>query len=374
MRAPNPTPLARRLRGPAAIVGGAAALFGLGACGEPFDRSSVLKGYRLLAVETPTPTAPPDGQVQLTAVDHDTEADRTATYTWTVCPFSFGANVAYECLIPETELTLPAGTDPSLTVDLATAAFGPHVGITAALRPVAVELSRQLAGFDEGAPPITAETLLAIGVDLWVKVESGPEGNRQSSVRSINVRYPQAQRCALTAPAGGIDPNTLVCAQDLEGDARAAARDEARSSSERYIATAQCCSPDNASPTLESFEIEGLDADGSVKGGAKVKLKVEPAADARQAFWLDNIDERCPNSDADAVVAGGPCVEELYYRFYVSGGEVDVGVGVESDSLKLRETEWTVPKEAGPVQLFVVVFDGRGGVTAYPKTVPVVAP
>lgn len=371
MRAPT---LNRAARRPFAILGAAAALFGLGACGEPFDRSSLIVGYRLLAIETLTPTAAPDGEVSLAVVDHDTEADRTATYTFSVCPFSFGANVSYECLLPETELKLPSSSEPALSVNLATAQFGPHVGLTAALRPVAVELSRQLAGFDEGAPPITAEALLAIGVDLWIKVESGPEGNRQTSVRSINVRYPQEQRCALTAPVGEIDPATLVCAQDLEGDARDAARSEARSSQERYVATAQCCSPDNLSPGIKSFVIEGLDADGTAKADTKVTLKVVPADDARQDYWLDNIEEICPNSDSSVVVRGGPCREELYYRWFVTGGDLDPGAGVESDDLVLRESEWTTPEEPGPARVYMVVFDGRGGATSSVIDVMIKAP
>lgn len=374
MRAPRNTAPIRRFRALWTCVAGAAALFVLGACGEEFDRSSLLKGYRLVALETSTPTAAPDGEVNLTAVDHDTEPGRAATYTFTVCPYSFGANVAYACLLPETELKLPASSDGTLALNLATAQFGPHTGITAALRPVAAELAKQAAAFTDTPPPITAEVLLAIGIDLWVKVESGPEGARQTSVRSILVRFPQEQRCALSAPIGGIDPATLMCAQDLRGEDRDDATRAAKESNERYLATAQCCSPDNISPGIKSFVIEGLDADGAAMADSKVTLKVVPEDDARQNFWLDNIEQVCPNSNGDVVVRGGPCREELYYRWYVTGGDLDPGVGVETDTLSLRESEWTTPEEPGPAKVYLVAFDGRGGTTSRVIDVLIKAP
>jgi hypothetical protein len=352
-----------------ALVG----LLTLGACGEELDRVTLLKGYRLIALESPTPTAAPTGELVVSAVDHDTEG-RPVRYTYTLCPFSFGSASVYACLVPETELTLPESDDPTLRLNLGQAAFGPYTGLTAALTPAVEELTRQLRRFDPDAPPLTTDLLLAAGVDLWVKVESGPPDARQRSVRAIKVRLPQAQRCLIGAQLAGIDRASIVCAQDLPaGRERDAAAARARADEARYLVTAQCCSPDNTSPELLDFTIEGVDDQGRAVAGRPYTMKVTPGPDARQHYWLDDRTIRCPNSDRDVDVRGGPCREEIYFRWYASGGEIKPGVSFESDAFTNRETRWTAPAEPGPVQLFVVAFDGRGGVRALPRVVEVVA-
>ena len=117
--------------------------------------------------------------------------------------------------------------------------------------------------------------------------------------------------------------------------------------------------PANLNPALDAVAADGapLAADGStaVRAGAKVRLSPVPAAGAAEE------------------TANGP--ERLVFSFYATDGDIDslrttslTADGIEVDP----EVDWTAPKTAGPVQLWVVVRDGRGGVGWLARTVQVV--
>ena len=335
------------------------------ACGPEFDPLSLLNDYRLIALATDTPDTVPEATLRVQAVDFDPVAGRTpGPTTWTVCPYSLGASVVYECLVPETELVVE-GSD-TLEIDLGSAEFGPYRGLRAALEPAAEELTRQLQAFDDSAPAFDANALLLQGVDVYVKVETGPEGQRQASVRRIRVTEPQMQRCSLAQAAA------VACAGDNAEDAPFPCPEGVDLD---YLATATCETEPNANPGVALFEVQGLNGAGQAVSGSRLTLKVIPGDNARQAFYQDDPDALCPDSDDQAEVRGGPCQEELYYRWYTSRGEFSPPVTFESDTIIERDTELTLPKgETGPLTVFVVAYDGRGGVSQARKDLQIVAP
>ncbi|MCB9522682.1 MAG: hypothetical protein H6702_04795 [Myxococcales bacterium] len=348
------------MRGLTRLVPVALALAAVG-CGPEFDPVSLINDYRLIGLATDTPDTVPDAVLQVSLVDLDPAGTTPGPIHWTVCPYTFGASVAYECLVPETELRLE-DAGPTLEVDLATAEFGPYRGLRAALEPAAAELTRQIQAFDPSAAPINADVLLLQGVSVYVKVESGPEGRRQSSVRRVNVSVPQAERCALaqaaaTACANGGEGAPFPCPEGVDL---------------AYLATATCETDPNANPGITLFEVAGLNGAAQAAAGSKLTLRVVPAEGARQAFYQRDPDALCPDSDDQEAVRGGPCQEELYFRWYTTQGEFKPGVTFESDTIQDRDTVLTLPKDAeGTLTVFVVAYDGRGGVSYARKDVPI---
>ncbi len=245
-------------------------------------------------------------------------------------------------------------------MDLATAAFGEYRGITEALRPAAAALTAQVRRFDASAPDLTAELLLLQGVDVYIKVESGPAEARQFSVRAVRVAAPPEQRCALAQQlaAACSDGASELCPAGFNFD---------------HQVKVACESAPNTNPTLALFEVAGLSGTATATAGSKLTLRVLPAEGARQTFYQDDANTQCPDSDGDPEVRGGPCVEEIYYRWYTTGGELENAVTFESDRTIDRDSVLTVPDEPGPLTVLVVAFDGRGGVTALRRELQVVA-
>lgn len=345
---------------------------GAGCDFRPFDPASKLSGYRLLAIEVDHPEPPPDGQLTVRVIEHDDEPERARSYRYTLCPYSFGGAANYACLLPELEVELEAEADGSLHIDLATQRFGPYVGLEAALEPVSRALISQLEGRGMQAPPLNPQTLLALGVDLWIGLESGPADQPQRSVRSVQVRLPQAQRCALASALSGLSASDLVCAQDLEGAEREAALRAAHESEARYLATVQCCSPENRPVGLEAIHFEGAEDLTQIPAGEALELSVQLAPDALQVYWSEDALQRCVSaSDPTEKVEGGPCQEQPYYRWYASAGKFKYGTSYEDATGERRSARWTAPREPGPVQIYVVAFDGRGGVSALSQEVQV---
>jgi hypothetical protein len=108
--------------------------------------------------------------------------------------------------------------------------------------------------------------------------------------------------------------------------------------------------PANRNPLLDRVEVDGvaLSPEGTttIRASTEVKLRPVPAVDAAEA--TDN----------------GP--ERLVFSFYSTDGEMDAlrTTNLSADGVALDpEVKWTAPKVAGTVQLWVVIRDGRGGVS-----------
>lgn len=128
-------------------------------CDDPTDPQWKIEGFRVIAVQADPPEVGPDGVVQLTSVDHDSEG-RPVTYEWSVCLFSFGSASNFACVDEQLSFELDS-TAPTATLDLSPdgiglralyEAFGPVPGL--------------------GGQPQTLET----GFDIYVHLVATPEG------------------------------------------------------------------------------------------------------------------------------------------------------------------------------------------------------
>jgi hypothetical protein len=140
------------------------------ACGEPFDPRNELTRYQVLGIVADKPQPAPDDEVRLAAHDF-VPAGETSTYRWAVCLYSYGSSVAYECADPRLEVPV-AGAGAEVVLDL-----GPD-GLN--LRALYDQFG-PVPGLD--GEPVTLED----GIDVWVKLKSGPDGDVQS-VKKLTVR------------------------------------------------------------------------------------------------------------------------------------------------------------------------------------------
>lgn len=143
------------------------------ACGPEFDEEEKIEGYRVLGVQAEPPEVDPDGQVTLTMLEHDTEAPRAISYTWSVCLVNTGDVGGFQCVDPQFEFALES-TGPTTTID-----FGPDGFNVRAL----FEAFGPFPGAD--GRPLT----LADGFDIYVNVVSRAEGGRAvSTYKRVRVR------------------------------------------------------------------------------------------------------------------------------------------------------------------------------------------
>jgi hypothetical protein len=157
----------------------AAALL-LGACGPDFDPRTKLSGYRVIGVQASPPEVTPDGTVELSAFDYNegTEGTDEVTYRWSVCLFSIGAAVGFDCIDPAAEIDL--GTAPTARLDLG---------------PGGLNLRAALDELGTVPNPDGSPRTLEDGFDVLVRLTSGPdcEGcDRIETVKRVTVRESDA--------------------------------------------------------------------------------------------------------------------------------------------------------------------------------------
>ncbi len=190
----------------------------LSACGEPFDPRNELTRYQVLGIVADRPEPAPEDEVRLSVRDF-VPAGETSTYRWAVCLYSYGASVAYECVDPQLERPLP-GMGPDVVLDL-----GPDGLNLRALYERFVAEAGAVRGLD--GEMVTLED----GLDLWIKLQSGPKGdvrtvkklvvrdggtpNRNPTVVSVEVGRREAPADApLDVRAGTIVPLRLTLSAD----------------------------------------------------------------------------------------------------------------------------------------------------------------
>lgn len=103
----------------------------------------------------------------------------------------------------------------------------------------------------------------------------------------------------------------------------------------------------NTNPVIEALEIEG-----ELVAGAKVTVSVSIQDGGRQTY--ENY-------------RGATVAEELLYTWYTTAGEYDPGLTYAEDT----ETQLTLPKAPGPIDVWVAVRDGRGGLAIQRRTISV---
>lgn len=139
----------------------------VGGCGVDFDPRTTLSGYRVLGIQASPPETTPDGSVQLQAYDY-WDGDEPLSYRWSICPYSEGALVSYECI--DAALETSVGQTPVVSVDLG---------------PDGLELRQKLSELgtlpNADGTPRTFER----GFDIWIRLQSGPDCSECESIETL---------------------------------------------------------------------------------------------------------------------------------------------------------------------------------------------
>ena len=133
---------------------------GIGGCGEEeFDPASLLSDYRLIAIQADPPVISITQESVIRIFDYhpdELNGNRPAfTYEWSVCPFTLGSPVQYQCFVDEVKLEAD-GPEATLTpLDLLM-----ELGELEQLQDSSEQLSSEMTMFDEGK------------IDLYVKIKT----------------------------------------------------------------------------------------------------------------------------------------------------------------------------------------------------------
>lgn len=326
-------------------------LAALGCGNDELDQRSVLAEYRVLAIVADTPQPAPDDVVRLTVVEHDpADVDPAATsgapfYVWEICPFSLGPLAGYDCLDPLAEIggmgmmmnpdmlppelqarlptliaelgalgvsvdDLPTAfapryvrTDgPELTVDMAEVG---GVGVEA-LVLICAAVSPDGVCRDRGRQELTLEQ----GWDVFIKLFSGREGARR------------------------LDTIKVLKVRDFEG---------------RNV----------NNPGVTQLDVEGPgggEARFVTDGKVRYTLTIDPAAAERYPeIVIDSEGSIVRQADGTPVTEERD--EELIISWYSSDGQFEF---TRTTGEELSNT-LTLPEDPGPVRIYAVVRDGRGG-------------
>lgn len=282
-----------------------ALLLVLTACGDPvFEPRSKVLGYRVLAISADLPEARPDQQVKVRVYEYLPEEMGDPTREWSFCAFSLGSLHDYDCYDPSLEVPL-GGDGDEVLVDLPVLFAAISMGAGAA----GIGLSDQTGAVVD---------LEQQGIPAYVRLKSGPADARHEAVFRILVRT--------RAPA-------------------------------------------NANPSIEGIRFPNLSGVvSSAPSEATLELEVVMAEGGRETF--DALDNRCY---ANALEDAGddpvkrtaayegclePATEDLIYQWFSTGGEFSNPIALNDDT----ETILELPEEDGPLHIWVVARDGRGGV------------
>jgi len=111
----------------------------------------------------------------------------------------------------------------------------------------------------------------------------------------------------------------------------------------------------NTNPGIAALTVDGRADPAAAAPGADVELAVQIA----------------PGSEEDYVdYAGRQVTEELLLSWYTTDGELDADLTFGDD----LDNTLTLPDASGPVEVFVAVRDGRGGLAVENVTIPISAP
>ena len=282
-------------------------------CGDPpFDPRSLVDGYRVVALRADLPEARPDQRVTVRVFENLPDGVEPAR-EWSFCVFSLGGLRDYACFDPALEIPL-AETGPEVVIDLPA-------------------IFAQLAAAGDTAGGIDATggalDLNQEGIDAYVRLRSGPADGRLESVFRVLIRTRE---------------------------------------------------PPNANPGLEGLRFPGFS--GVVESapvGTTLELEVVPDDEARETF--DALDRRCytkaledgGDDEVKQAAAYERCLEatqeDLVYQWFSTGGEFSKAIALNDET----ETVLELPDEAGPLHVWVVVRDGRGGVAVAEHTLEVTA-
>lgn len=165
------------------------------ACEGDFESRTKLSGYRVVGIEASPPEVAPNSTVNLLVHDFY-DGSEPLSYAWSLCPYSVGSAVNYECI--DSELEVPIGSEPEITLD-----FGPN----------GLDLEEKLTLFQGVVNPDGTERSLEAGFDIWLRLDSGPDCDgckRIETVKRLRIR---------DNPREAANQNPVILGLDISGDA-----------------------------------------------------------------------------------------------------------------------------------------------------------
>lgn len=153
--------------------------------GRDEDPPNLLKdAYRVLAVEVSPPEARPEDQVTLRVHDFNPtlldEAlpEQAPFYVWSVCLYSMGAAMQYDCIDPMLERYFST-EGPELTLDLGPQGLNVRVLLAMLSQAIPKEVTEEF-----GIKPPSLEE----GFDIFVRIYSGLEDQpRKETVKRVRI-------------------------------------------------------------------------------------------------------------------------------------------------------------------------------------------
>lgn len=328
------------------------------ACGEGFDPPSEITTLRPLAIRKDKPFAQPGETVQLELLYHDGTRDpldpsdtRPVTVLWWTGCTNPPANAYYGCFAQLAEEEPPDGESPP------NPSF--HIGPTASFQ-VKPDILDGLEPVEEGAPiegsSFVFAAICAGTLDLEAPRQQGAlpfvcrdADGRRLGPDSFAVSYATIKTIAQTMEDGRPFENqnpVLEPAFEIAGETVPACLNEECQSAE--------FPPIDCEETPERC-VEACEDDGEPECP---EIDIRPLVDPVSA-------ER---DDVARVFYGRDLEEQMWINYYVDRGSVrGDGVRLLNDATTGWNddygTEFYAPKEEGPVNIWAVVHDDRGGVS-----------
>ena len=133
---------------------------GIEGCGEEeFDPASLLTGYRLIALQADPPIISITQESTIRIFDYhpdELKGERPSfSYEWSVCPFTLGSPVQYQCFVEDVQLESEGPEAILKPLDLLM-----QLGELEELQNSSDQLSSEMTMFDEGK------------IDLYIKVKT----------------------------------------------------------------------------------------------------------------------------------------------------------------------------------------------------------
>ena len=340
----------------ALILPSLAGLLGLlvAGCGDmDLSKRSELTRYRVLAVTADKPQPAPDDVVTLAVVDHvPADVDPTAEtgdrfYVWEICPFSLGSIVGYACLDPFEAL---GGADAMMMgapQDLPPEIQARLPALIARLTELGVSIDQLPTAFtprfmrtDEPEVMLDMAEVGGVGVEalLAICAAVSPDGVCRNEARE-EVSLEQGWNVFIKLYSGlkgvrRVDTVKVLTVRDFDG------RNLTNPTLDGITITAD----DGGQPVVEVGQVLRLTAD------------VTPgAAEDYPKILIGSTGNVLRNADGTAQVETAQ--EDILVSWYATSGEFKF----ERTAGDMQDNELTLPEEPGPVRIYAVVRDGRGG-------------
>jgi hypothetical protein len=355
------------LHGLLAILGAALAACG----GTGFDKPSVIKGVRVLAVQKEPAYPHPGETVNLTMLYWDGKRSQSGRSPVQVLWVGGGAN-GWSCINPKGDLYYGCFESAGTTGTEADASV-PGADDAGAIADATASDDAGVAT-DAAAPDAGPQTALALADHVSTHHADIPPANvilkpippeRGSPYGLEYVFFAAcAGRIGFIPPAAS--PNTLPVgcfgpAGELLGP------DEFVPG---YTSIYVYADRRNANPIVSSLLLDGAPI-GSSAGPAATPPRIprctsSDSIDCPAHTIKVAIDPASAEQDPSATIDTGPLTEQMWVAFYVTAGDLKSELRLVNDSQKGwnedNGTEWRAPATPGPARLWGVVHDNRGGV------------